>query len=204
MAANHLHAPGGAWDRSRQKQGEMMMSGTRLGALGLALLILAGCETIGLAPTTSVTPPPEAPAVAAPPAAVAPTLALKPQREWRRIPLSRGARMASAYVASDTVSNPDGTRRVWMVVNLLEAIRLPETGGYARSVAYLADYRCEHHAWHPILGIWYAQRNAVGEALREPARGPSGIREVGEGSLIDVFVHAACRDPAARRARRGR
>ena len=112
--------------------------------------------------------------------------------------------MASAYVASEIVTRPDGTRRVWMVVNLLEPIRLPETGGFARSAAYIADFRCDPHAWSPILGIWYTQRHAVGEALREPARGPTGLREVGEGSLVDLFVNAACAEPASPRRGRAR
>jgi hypothetical protein len=176
----------------------MVMLGARFGIM--ALLLLSGCAAM-------VPPAPEAPAVppaatAAPAApAVAPSLALAPRRQWRRIPLSRGARMASAYVASEIVTNPDGTRRVWMVINLLEPIRLPETGGYARSAAYLADFRCDPHAWNPLLGVWYAQRNAVGEALREPARGPAGIRDVGEGSFVDLFVNAACRNPPPRRSR---
>ncbi|MBX9751127.1 MAG: hypothetical protein K5Q68_16175 [Roseococcus sp.] len=173
------------------------MLAPRLGFL--ALLALASCAT---PPPPAAAPPVPAPEVAAPPAAVpVMDLALSPRRAWRRIPLSRGARMASAYVASEIVTNPDGTRRVWMVINLLERIRLPETGGYARSAAYLADFRCDPHAWNPILGIWYAQPNAVGQALREPARGPSGIRDVGEGSFVDVFVDAACASPPSRRGR---
>ena len=107
--------------------------------------------------------------------------------------------MAQAYVASEIVTNPDGTRRVWMVINLMEPIRLPETGGYARSAAYLADFRCDPHAWNPLQGIWYTQRNAVGEALREQQRGPGGIRDVGEGSFMDIFVNAACAEPPRRR-----
>lgn len=177
------------------------MSGSRLGLMGLALLVLAGCESLPNSVTAVLNPAPEPTIAAPPPPPAAPTLALKPQREWRRIPLGRGARMASAYVASEVVTNPDGTRRVWMVVNLLEPIRLPETGGTARSAAYLADFRCDPHAWSPILGIWYTQRNAVGEALREPARGPAGIRDVSQGSFIDVFVNAACRTPPRRAGR---
>ncbi|MEI6160938.1 MAG: surface-adhesin E family protein [Roseococcus sp.] len=177
------------------------MSVARLGILGFALVMLAGCET--LAPQAAP-PVPEAPRAAAPAPVAAPTLALSPRRAWRPIPLSRGARMAQAYVASEIVTNPDGTRRVWMVINLLEPIRLPETGGYARSAAYLADFRCDPHAWHPIQGVWYTQRNAVGEALREQQRGPDGIRDVGEGSFVDIFVHAACDSPgrATRRSAR--
>ncbi|UPY39132.1 surface-adhesin E family protein [Sediminicoccus sp. KRV36] len=164
----------------------------------LAPLILAGCETV--APL--IASPPAIPAAEpAAPAAEPPGLAMAPRRAWRRIPLTRGARMAEAFVASEVVISPDGTRRAWMVINLLEPIRLPETGGTARSAAYLADFRCDPHGWSPILGIWYTQRNAVDEALREPARGPSGSRDVGTGSFMDVFVNAACRNPrrAARR-----
>ena len=165
------------------------MLAPRLGFL--VLLALAGCATP--APSPVAPPAPEAVAPAAAP--VMPTLALSPRQAWRRIPLPRGARMAEAFVASEIVANPDGTRRVWMVINLLEPIRLPETGGYARSAAYLADFRCDPHAWNPIQGVWFARRNAVEEALREPALGPSGIRDVGEGSFVDLFVDAACANP---------
>ncbi len=179
------------------------MTGPRLGLLALVMVILAGCESLAppfVPPPGLSTPAPEA---EPPPPLAAPLNALQPRRQWRRIPLARDARMASAYVASDIVTNPDGTRRVWMVVNLLEPIRLPETGGTARSAAYIADFRCDPHAWSPILGIWYRQPNAVGEALREPTRGPAGIREVGEGSLIDIFVNAACAGPPSPRPPRG-
>lgn len=171
------------------------MLGPRLGVL---LLLLTGCA--------AVSPPPAAvPEPAAPPAATTsaaqPTPALSPRRQWRRIPLTRGARMAGAFIASEIVSNPDGTRRVWMVINLLEPIRLPETGGYARSAAYLADFRCDPHAWNPIQGVWYTQRNAVEEALREQERGPGGIRDVGAGTFVDFLVNAACGTTPARRRR---
>lgn len=175
------------------------MLGPRLGVL--TLLALAGCAANQPPALVPSAPASQAVTVPATPAA-APSLALAPRRTWRRIPLARGARLASAYVASEIVANPDGTRRVWMVMNLLEPIRLPETGGSARSAAFLADFRCDPHAWNPLLGIWYARPNAVGEALREPSRGPSGIRDVGEGSFVDIFVNAACANPAA--PRRGR
>ena len=167
------------------------MLAPRLGFL--ALLATAGCTTPAVPPAPTPTPTVEAAA----PAAATPAVALSPRRAWRGIPLSRGARMASAHVASEIVTNPDGTRRVWMVINLLEPIRLPETGGYARSAAYLADFRCDPHAWNPIEGIWFARRNAMEEALREPALGPTGIRDVGEGSFVDLFVDAACTNPVS-------
>ncbi len=174
------------------------MFGPRLGIL--ALLALAGCATIAPPPPMAEAPaaPPEAAAAPATPVAT-PTLPLGPRRTWRRIPLERGVRMAQAYLASEIVTNPDGTLRVWMVINLMEPIRLPETGGHARSAAYLADFRCEPHAWNPLQGIWYTQPNAVGEALREQQRGPGGIRDVGEGSFMEIFVNAACAEPARRR-----
>ncbi len=169
------------------------MLGPRLAVL---LLVLSGCAAVTPAPA-----PEPAPAPTVAPAAAPPTLALAPRRQWRRIPLTRGARMSEAFIASDIVTNPDGTRRVWMVINLLEPIRLPETGGQARSAAYLADFRCDPHAWNPIQGVWYTQRNAVGEALREQERGPGGIRDVGEGSFVDLFVNAACGTRPARQRR---
>ena len=173
------------------------MFGPRLGML--ALLALAGCATAAPPASPPIAEAPAAPTEAAAAPAAAPSLALAPRRAWRRIPLERGVRMAQAYVASEIVTNPDGTRRVWMVINLMEPIRLPETGGYARSAAYLADFRCDPHAWNPLQGIWYTQRNAVGEALREQQRGPGGIRDVGEGSFMDIFVNAACAEPPRRR-----
>lgn len=175
--------------------GEMTMPAARLCVL---LLLLTGCAAI--APSPIAAPEPAPPPVVATPAAQ-PTLALAPRRQWRRIPLTRGARMSEAFIASEIVTNPDGTRRVWMVINLLEPIRLPETGGYARSAAYLADFRCDPHAWNPIQGVWYTQRNAVGEALREPERGPAGIRDVGQGTFVDLFVNAACGTVPPRRRR---
>lgn len=165
----------------------------------LPLMLLAGCASIA-PPPQEETPP--RPTLAAPaPAAMEPGLALAPRRSWRRIALPRGTRLAGAYVASELLTQPDGTRRVWMVANLLEPIRLPETGGSARSAAYFAEFRCEPHAWNPLLAIWYSQRNAVGEALREPMRGPAGIRDVSEGSFVDLFVNAACASPPPRRPR---
>lgn len=166
----------------------------RVAFLGWMILLLAGCA--GVAPPAVAPEPPPVPVAAA---TEPPALAMAPRREWRRIPLARGARLAGAYVASPAVLNPDGTRRVWMVINLAEPIRLPETGGMARSAAYLADFRCEPHAWNPLLGIWFTERDAVREALREAARGPAGIREVGEGSFVDLFVNAACETRPVRR-----
>ena len=157
----------------------------------LVLLFLAGCAPTSPPPLAVPAPPASSEATPAP-AGAQPDLALAPRRTWRRIPLPRGTRLAGAYIASELRVESDGTRRVWMVINLLEPIRLPETGGAARSAAYLAEFRCDPHAWNPLLAIWYSQRNAVGEALREPARGPSGIRDVSEGSFLDVFVNAAC------------
>ena len=169
------------------------MASLRIGAMLMVLLLGAGCETGAsrpAAPPAQAATPPAAPQASA---VATPSPALLPRREWRRIPLGRGARMSGAYVASRVVTNEGGIRRVWMVVNLAEPIRLPETGGTARSTAYLADFRCDHHAWSPVEGIWFGQRNAVGEVLREQMRGPAGIRDVTPGSFIDLFVNAACR-----------
>lgn len=169
------------------------MFGPRLGIL--TLLAMAGCAAIAPPPSPPMAEPPAAPPEVAVAPAASPTLPLGPRRTWRPIPLERGVRMAQAHLASEIVINPDGTRRVWMVINLMEPIRLPETGGYARSAAFLADFRCHPHAWNPLQGIWYTQRNAVGETLREQQRGPGGIRDVGEGSFLDIFVNAACAEP---------
>lgn len=172
----------------------------RITRLGWIPFVLAGCASV---PPPVAAPPPAPPAIVAPAAApaAAPALALAPRGTWRRIRLPRGTRLAEAWVASPAVENADGTRRVWIVVNLLEPIPLPETGGRARSAAYVADFRCQPHAWNPLLSLWFAQRDARGESLLEPSRGPAGIREVPDGSFVDIFVDAACATRPVRRRR---
>ncbi|MBO0165659.1 hypothetical protein J0692_26015, partial [Vibrio alginolyticus] len=85
------------------------------------------------------------------------------------------------------IPRPGGKERRWIVGNLRERIRLPETGGRARSVAFLADYHCGQHAWEPVEIVWFARPDARDEVLRERPHG-SGERRVREGTLVDVFL----------------
>lgn len=161
------------------------------GIVVIALVLVgAGCATVEPQPTASA--PPTPPVLAAEPLPAMPAVALAPRRTWRRIPVQPSGPIAEAFAASPVIRDPSGLRRIWLVMNLAEPIHMPETGGQARSVAYLADYQCERHAWHPVQGIWYRDRNAVGEIVRDLPRGPDTLREVRDGTLIDVLVDAAC------------
>ncbi|MDO9706943.1 surface-adhesin E family protein [Paracraurococcus lichenis] len=146
----------------------------------LPFLLLLGCAQA-----------PEAPPVAAPAEPVPPQVALAPREAWRRIPLDRRGGYAAAFAASEAVHWEDGLRRVWIVLNLVDPIRLPETGGRARSVAFLADYRCEAQSWRPIEGTWYRAPDAQGLELEEKPRPPEE-RGVQPGTLVAVFLEAAC------------
>lgn len=169
-------------------------------AAGAALLLgiaLMACETAPAAPAATAPAPAPRPVAAA--AEAMPPLRLAPRRAWRRIPIDTRGNIAAAWIASETVLAADGGRRDWIVATLREPIPIPETGGHAASAAFVADYRCDRHAWEPLGTIWFKGRDASGgEALREPPRG-LGERMVAEGTLIDVFLDAACRQ--ARRAR---
>lgn len=143
----------------------------------LPLLLLLGCAQ----------PAPPSP----PPPPVPPEPGLASRQDWRRIPLDRRGGIAAAYEASVPADWADGLRRVWIVLNLAAPIRLPETGGRARSVAFLADYRCAEQSWNPIRGIWYREPDAVGVELEETPHGP-GERSVQPGTLVAVFLEAAC------------
>ena len=90
--------------------------------------------------------------------------------------------------------------RRWIAANLRESIPMPETGGRAASVAFLADYDCGKHAWQPVEAVWFARRNQRQEVLRERPRDPRE-REVGHGTLVDVFLDAACQEPSPPRRR---
>lgn len=154
------------------------------------VLLAAGCAAVTPQPTASAPPPP--PVLATEPLPAMPAVSLAPRRTWRRIPIQSGGPIAEAFSASPIIRDPSGLRRTWLVMNLVEPIHMPETDGQARSVAYLADYQCDRHAWHPVQGIWYRDRNAVGEIVRDLPRGPDTLREVRDGTLIDVLVDAAC------------
>ena len=105
---------------------------------------------------------------------------------------SRSQAARNAFAASEAVDREGGIRRVWIVLNLAEPIRLPETGGQARSVAFLADYRCTEQSWAPIQGAWYRAADARGLEFEERPH-QAGERGVQPGTLIAVFLEAACR-----------
>ena len=145
----------------------------------LPLLLLLGCAQ----------PPEVPPPVAAP---EPPALALARRAEWRAIAIDRRGGIATAFAASEAPHWAEGLRRVWIVLNLTEPIRLPETGGRARSVAFLADYRCAEQSWRPVEGNWYRAPDAEGLELQERPR-LSEERGVQPGTLVAVFLEAACR-----------
>lgn len=166
-----------------------------------ALLLLAAAAAC--APTAPAPPPPDA---APPPPAAAtparepplPPLTLAPRAQWQRIRVDPASGIAQAWTASAASRRGDGTQRRWIVGNLKEPIRLPETGGRAASVAFLADYHCDRHAWAPIEILWFGRRDAQAQVLAERPRGGGAERRVQEGTLIDVFVDAACGRPGHR------
>ncbi len=159
----------------------------RLPLLALAAL-LAACAQPQQAVEPAAPPAPAPAATAAPPL---PDVPLAPRRAWRQLP-DDGV-PGTVFAASRPVDNGHGLRRGWIALNLAEPIPLPETGGRARSVAFLADYDCSAHAWHPLQTIWYRRRDGRGEALREQPRGPDGMRHVEDGTLIDAFLDEECK-----------
>jgi hypothetical protein len=148
-------------------------------ATPFVLFLLLGCAK------APVEPPP----VAAP---APPVLSLAPRADWRPIAIDKRGGILTAYAASEPAHWAEGLRRVWIVLNLAEPIRLPETGGRVRSVAFLADYRCTEQSWNPVEGTWYRAPDAQGPEFEERPRQP-GERGVQPGTLVAVFLEAACR-----------
>ncbi|MFC7474269.1 surface-adhesin E family protein [Dankookia sp. GCM10030260] len=145
----------------------------------LPLLLLFGCAPAAEPPMVDEAPQP-------------PALTLAPRVEWRPIAIDRRGGIAAAFEASEAAHWTPGLRRVWIVLNLGEPIRLPETGGRARSVAFLADYRCTEQSWRPLEGSWYRAPDAQGLEFEERPR-LSEERGVQPGTLVAVFFEAACR-----------
>ncbi|WP_431268654.1 surface-adhesin E family protein [Dankookia sp. P2] len=143
------------------------------------LLLLLGCAQPPAPPPVEAAPEP-------------PALTLAPRAAWRSIPIDKRGGIAAAYAASEASHWAEGMRRVWIVLNLAEAIRLPETGGRARSVAFLADYRCTEQSWRPVEGNWYRAPDAQGLEFEERPR-LNEERGVQPGTLVAVFLEAACR-----------
>ena len=144
----------------------------------LPLLLLLGCAQAPAGPPVAT-------------AAEPPALTLAPRAAWRPIPIDKRGGIATAYAASEAAHWTEGLRRVWIVLNLAESIRLPVTGGRARSVAFLADYRCAEQSWHPVEGNWYRAPDAQGLEFEERPRQPEE-RGVQPGTLVAVFLEAAC------------
>lgn len=167
--------------------------------LGALIVVLVGVACSGTEPAPTIAAPASPAVQAATPApstegqSPLPAVALGPRRTWRPIPVDRRSGIAQAFTASPVENRPNGLRRGWIVLNLTSPIPLPETGGQARSVAFLADYRCQDRAWHPMETVWYGQRNAMDEAFRERPRRPDQFGAVQTGTLVDVFLRAVCR-----------
>jgi hypothetical protein len=157
-------------------------------ALALALLGAAGCAAPDAPGAVAAAPAVQAPAPEDP----FPPVILLPRQRWVRVAVDPRSGLAQAWLASAAEARADGTRRRWLVANLAEPIRLPETGGEAASVAILADYRCDRHGWRPVEFVWFGRRDARTERLREQPRAREE-RRVQEGTLVDVFLDAACR-----------
>jgi hypothetical protein len=164
--------------------------GAALVAEGTPIMIRGLCGALPLLLLLGCVQPPEAPSPAAAPEP--PALALAPRAEWRPIPIDKRGGIAAAYAASEAAHWTEGLRRVWIVLNLAESIRLPETGGRARSVAFLADYRCAEQSWRPVEGNWYRAPDAQGLEFEERPR-LNEERGVQPGTLVAVFLEAACR-----------
>lgn len=158
----------------------------RLSALAL-LALVAACAPKP-APVVVADPVP----IVRPDPKTLPPVDLGPRKSWQRIAITPRSGISAAYAASTVSSDATGLRRRWIVANLSQPIRLPETGGYARSAAALADFHCENHSWQPIETVWYAKPNAVREVLRDVPR-QQAPEEIGKGTFVDVFLDAACK-----------
>jgi hypothetical protein len=144
-----------------------------------ALLVVAGCaESVPRGGGTE---------------AVAFTQPQPEQRQaWRQIGLRDGGRIGQAYMAARQIDAAAGLRHAWIAIDLVEVIRLPEIGRDARSVLFLAEYRCDRHAWRPLQTVWFQEHGARTALLRETPRGPDELRAVVEGTLTDDFLDAVC------------
>jgi hypothetical protein len=157
--------------------------------LSFALLVLAaGCAPKAPPPVVIADPVP----IVRPDPHTLPPVELGPRRSWQRIAITPRSGISAAYAASTVATDPSGLRRRWILANLTQPIRLPETGGYARSAAALADFHCENHSWLPIETVWYAKPNAVREVLRDTPR-QQAPEQIGQGTFVDVFLDAACK-----------
>lgn len=147
---------------------------TRYRTTILAVLLLAGC---------AAEPPPAPPPAPPPP---------PPPVGWEPIPsLSTGGDIVSGYVQERGLVSRGAVRRAWILLNLREPIPIPETGGRAQSVRFMAEYRCAQRQWRPLEGAWFAGQNAQNPVHAErPRRGT--FRPAPAGTLDGAFLDAAC------------
>jgi hypothetical protein len=139
----------------------------------LLALILAGCAAEPPPP-----PPPEPP----PP---------PPPVGWQPIgTLSTGGMISSGFVQERGLVTTGAVRRAWILLNLREPIPIPETGGNARSVRFVGEYRCAQREWRPVEGAWFARPNAQEPVHAERPRG--GFQPAEAGTLGGAFLDAAC------------
>lgn len=142
------------------------------GLIAGLLLILSGC---------TAEPPPQAAAPPPPP----------PPVGWEPIPaLTTDGMVTNGFVQERGLVTTGSVRRAWILLNLREAIPIPETGGQARSVRFVGEYRCAQRQWRPVEGAWFAQPNAQEPVHAERPRG--GFRPAAAGTLDGAFLDAAC------------
>jgi hypothetical protein len=142
--------------------------------LAILALVLAGCAAEPPPPVVPPDPPPSAPA------------------GWRPIPaLSTDGDIASGFVQERGLVTAGPVRRAWILLNLRDSIPIPETGGRARSVRFLGEYRCAQREWRPLEGAWFARVNAEQPVHAERPRG-SGFRTAAPGTIGAAFLDAAC------------
>lgn len=140
----------------------------------LMVLALAGCAAEPPPPPLAPEPPPPAPV------------------GWRAIPsLSTSGDIVGGYVQERGLVARGAVRRAWILLNLRESIPIPETGGRAQSVRFVAEYRCAERQWRPLEGAWFARVNAQDPVHAERPRG-SGFRPAEPGTLGGSFLDAAC------------
>lgn len=137
-------------------------------------IALAACATEGPPPPAEPSPPPP------PPVGWVPIASLTGQGE-----------IASGFVQARGLVTRGPVRRAWILLNLRESIPIPETGGRAQSVRFLAEYRCEDRQWRPLEGAWFARPNAQDPVHAERPRG-NGFRPAAPGTLGGSFLDAAC------------
>lgn len=128
--------------------------------------------------------PPSAPAEPTPPP--------PPPVGWAPIPSLTGqGDIASGFVQERGLITRGPVRRAWILLNLREPIPIPETGGRAQSVRFVAEYRCAERQWRPLEGAWFARPNAQEPVHAERSRRPN-FQPAAAGTLGGSFLDAAC------------